>query len=139
MTDSGRVLAEGKDVAELQRELRPRLRAVLSQAAAGITRTGLKSWNFGALPRGVPRRHRGGLPGPVRRRRPGRRAPVRDRGRGAHGHVGLDAAADLPARRRPSSRSQMACPPGPSWTSARQLHGGVAAMFADGVDAPRTT
>jgi len=51
VTDSGRVLAEGKDVAELQRELRPRLRAVLSQAAAGITRTGLTSWNFDALPR----------------------------------------------------------------------------------------
>jgi ATP-dependent helicase HrpA len=51
VTDSGRVLTEGKDVAELQRELRPRLRAVLSQAAAGITRTGLKSWNFGVLPR----------------------------------------------------------------------------------------
>ena len=41
----------GQDVAELQRELRPRLRAVLSQAAAGITRTGLTSWNFGALAR----------------------------------------------------------------------------------------
>ena len=51
VTEGGRVLAEGKDVAELQRELRPRLRAVLSQAAAGITRTGLTSWNFGALPR----------------------------------------------------------------------------------------
>jgi len=50
VTDSGRVLAEGKDVAELQRELRPRLRAVLSQAAAGLTRSGLTSWNFGALP-----------------------------------------------------------------------------------------
>ena len=50
VTDSGRVLAEGKDVAELQRELRPRLRAVLSQAAGGITRSGLTSWNFGALP-----------------------------------------------------------------------------------------
>ena len=41
VTEGGRVLAEGKDVAELQRELRPRLRAVLSQAAAGISRTGL--------------------------------------------------------------------------------------------------
>jgi len=51
VTDSGRVLAEGKDVAELQRELRPRLRAVLSQAAAGLTRSGLTSWDFGALPR----------------------------------------------------------------------------------------
>ena len=51
VTEGDRVLAEGKDVAELQRELRPRLRAVLSQAAAGITRSGLTSWNFGALPR----------------------------------------------------------------------------------------
>ena len=51
VTDGDRVLAEGKDVAELQRELRPRLRAVLSRAATGITRSGLTSWNFGALPR----------------------------------------------------------------------------------------
>jgi ATP-dependent RNA helicase HrpA len=49
--DGDRVLAEGKDVAELQRELRPRLRAVLSKAAAGITRSGLTSWDFGPLPR----------------------------------------------------------------------------------------
>ncbi len=50
VTDGDRVLAEGKDVAELQRELRPRLRAVLSEAAAGLTRSGLTSWNFGTLP-----------------------------------------------------------------------------------------
>jgi ATP-dependent helicase HrpA len=50
VTEGDRVLAEGKDVAELQRELRPRLRAVLSRAAGDITRTGLTSWNFGALP-----------------------------------------------------------------------------------------
>src|SRR5580704_4436412 len=50
VTDGDRVLAEGKDVAELQRELRPRLRAVLSRAAAGLTRSGLTSWDFGALP-----------------------------------------------------------------------------------------
>jgi ATP-dependent helicase HrpA len=51
VTDGGRVLAEGKDVGELQGELRPRLRAVLSQAAGGITRSGLTSWNFGVLPK----------------------------------------------------------------------------------------
>ncbi len=51
VTDGDRILAEGKDVAELQRELRPRLRTVLSQAAAGITRSRLTSWTFGALPR----------------------------------------------------------------------------------------
>ena len=50
VTDGERVLAEGKDVAELQRELRPRLRAVLSQAAAGLIRSGLTSWDFDALP-----------------------------------------------------------------------------------------
>jgi ATP-dependent helicase HrpA len=50
VTDSDRILAEGKDVAELQRELRPRLRAVLSRAAAGLTRSGLTSWDFGELP-----------------------------------------------------------------------------------------
>jgi ATP-dependent helicase HrpA len=51
VTEAGRVLAEGKDVAELQRELRPRLRSVLSRAASGFTRSGLRSWDFGALPR----------------------------------------------------------------------------------------
>jgi ATP-dependent helicase HrpA len=51
VTDGDRLLAEGKDVAELQRELRPRLRAVLSRAAAGLTRSGLTSWDFGELPR----------------------------------------------------------------------------------------
>ena len=51
VTDGERVLAEGKDVAELQRELRPRLRAVLSRAAAGLTRSGLTSWDFGELPK----------------------------------------------------------------------------------------
>jgi len=50
VTDGERVLAEGKDVAELQRRLQPRLRAALSQAAGGITRSGLTSWEFGTLP-----------------------------------------------------------------------------------------
>ena len=50
VTNGERVLAEGKDVAELQRELRPRLRAVLSRAAAGLTRSGLTAWDFDALP-----------------------------------------------------------------------------------------
>ena len=50
VTEGDRVVAEGKDLAELQRRLRPRLRAVLSRAAGGLTRTGLTSWNFGALP-----------------------------------------------------------------------------------------
>jgi ATP-dependent helicase HrpA len=44
-----RVLASGDDLAALQRQLRPRLRAKLS-AAADIVRSGLTSWNFDSLP-----------------------------------------------------------------------------------------
>jgi ATP-dependent helicase HrpA len=49
--DGDQVLATSKDLDELRRKLRPRLNAVLSEAAAGITRTGLRSWDFGPLPR----------------------------------------------------------------------------------------
>jgi ATP-dependent RNA helicase HrpA len=45
-----RVLASGDDLAALQRELRPRLRAKLSAAAGEIVRSGLTSWNFDSLP-----------------------------------------------------------------------------------------
>jgi len=45
-----RVLASGDDLAALQRELRPRLRAKLSAAAGAIVRSGLTSWNFDSLP-----------------------------------------------------------------------------------------
>jgi ATP-dependent helicase HrpA len=51
VTDDGRVLATGKDLAALQRQLRPRLRATLSAAAGAITRTGLTTWDFGSLPK----------------------------------------------------------------------------------------
>jgi ATP-dependent helicase HrpA len=45
-----RVLASGEDLAALQRQLRPRLRARLTAAAGDLTRTGLTSWDFGSLP-----------------------------------------------------------------------------------------
>ncbi len=51
VVDSGRVLAAGKDLGALRRELRPRLRAALTDAAAGISRSGLRSWDLGTLPR----------------------------------------------------------------------------------------
>ena len=51
VVEDGRVLAEGKDLDELRRQLRPRLQATLSQAATGITRTGLRTWDIGSLPR----------------------------------------------------------------------------------------
>jgi ATP-dependent helicase HrpA len=49
--DGDRVLASGKDLAALRRQLRPRLEAALSDAASDITRTGLTDWTFGTLPR----------------------------------------------------------------------------------------
>jgi ATP-dependent helicase HrpA len=49
--DRDRVLATGKDLEELRRQLRPELTAVLAEAAAGLTRTGARSWEFGTLPR----------------------------------------------------------------------------------------
>jgi len=49
--DAGKMVATGKDLAALRRELRPRLQAVLTDAAADIARTGLHDWTIGTLPR----------------------------------------------------------------------------------------
>ena len=49
--DGDQVLATGKDLDQLREELRPRLAATLTEAAAGIVRTGVRSWDFGTLPR----------------------------------------------------------------------------------------
>jgi ATP-dependent helicase HrpA len=46
-----KVLAVGKDLAALQRQLRPRLQATLSARASALTRTGLTEWSFGVLPK----------------------------------------------------------------------------------------
>jgi ATP-dependent helicase HrpA len=51
VTDHGKVLAEGKDLDALKRQVRPRLRATLNQAAHGLARTGLRRWDLGTLPR----------------------------------------------------------------------------------------
>jgi ATP-dependent helicase HrpA len=51
VVDGGQVVASGKDLAALRRELRPRMQAALTEAASGITRTGLRAWDFGTLPR----------------------------------------------------------------------------------------
>jgi HrpA-like helicases len=139
VTDSGRVLAEGKDVAELQRELKPRLRAVLSEAAAAITRTGLTSWTVGELPRvfrdgsvvaypaladAGPRSTSGCS---RRRTRPMRRCGPAPGG------------SSCWARRRRSSRSRAACPPGPSWRSATTRTAGSRPCSRTASTAPRTT
>ena len=51
VVDGGQVLATGKDLAALRRQLRPRLQVTLAEAAVGLTRTGLRSWDLGTLPR----------------------------------------------------------------------------------------
>jgi len=53
VTDSGRELASGKDLSELRERLRPRLQQLLTDAAGGLARTGLRSWTIGTLPRVV--------------------------------------------------------------------------------------
>jgi ATP-dependent helicase HrpA len=49
--DGPTVLAQGKDLAGLRTELRPRLQQTLTAAASSITRTGLRGWDIAALPR----------------------------------------------------------------------------------------
>jgi ATP-dependent RNA helicase HrpA len=49
--DGDKVVASGKDLAALQRQLRPKVRATLSARAAALTRTGVTTWDFGPLPR----------------------------------------------------------------------------------------
>ena len=51
VVDGDQVLAAGKELRALRAQLRPRLDAALTQAARGITRSGLKTWDLGTLPR----------------------------------------------------------------------------------------
>jgi ATP-dependent helicase HrpA len=55
--ERGRTVAEGKDLDELRTRLRGRMRAAVSSAVAeavdGVERTGLRTWDVGALPRSV--------------------------------------------------------------------------------------
>ncbi len=46
-----KTVAEGRDLAELRRELRPRTTSALAEAAKDITRRGLTDWTVGTLPR----------------------------------------------------------------------------------------
>ena len=48
--DGSRVLASGRDLEKLRDRLRPELTAALTEAAAGLTRTGLTTWDIGTLP-----------------------------------------------------------------------------------------
>ncbi|WP_434743565.1 ATP-dependent RNA helicase HrpA [Micromonospora sp. SH-82] len=46
-------VAEGKDLPALQRQLRQQVRQVVAAAAPEVTRTGLREWSIGTLPRTV--------------------------------------------------------------------------------------
>jgi ATP-dependent helicase HrpA len=67
VADGDTVLASGRDLAELRSQVRPQLRAALADAAAGLTRTGVRAWDFGTLPRVFPpgSADASGLGGPV--------------------------------------------------------------------------
>jgi ATP-dependent helicase HrpA len=49
----GEVLAAGRDLEELRERLRPRLRAELTRAAAGLERSGLREWGDLRLPKTI--------------------------------------------------------------------------------------
>ena len=51
VAETSTVLASGKDLAALQRQLRPKLRATLSARASALTKSGLTEWSFGELPK----------------------------------------------------------------------------------------
>jgi ATP-dependent helicase HrpA len=53
LDDQQRLLATGKDLAALKAQVAPTARASLARAASDLERTGLTSWDFGALPRTV--------------------------------------------------------------------------------------
>jgi ATP-dependent helicase HrpA len=134
IVDHGRVLATGKDLAALQRELRPKLRATLSARAGSLTRTGVTSWDFGTLPREFTDRDIRAYPALVDA---GTAVDVRLFETEAAADAAMRAGtrrlvllgARSPARdiaARLSTESKLAL--------SRNPHGGVAAMFADAVD-----
>jgi ATP-dependent helicase HrpA len=51
VVDRKRTLAEGKDLAELKRRLAPKVSATLARASDAIERQGVRTWDFGTLPR----------------------------------------------------------------------------------------
>jgi ATP-dependent helicase HrpA len=59
LDERGRTLAEGKDLAALKERLKSKLKVTLSDAASGIERTGLRRWDFGAVPRTFARERSG--------------------------------------------------------------------------------
>jgi len=57
--ERNRKIAEGKDLLTLKEKLKPKLRESLSNAADDIEKTGLKTWDFGAVARTYEQHRRG--------------------------------------------------------------------------------
>jgi ATP-dependent helicase HrpA len=57
--EQGRTVAEGKDLAALREQLRPRVRETLGAVAHEVERGGLRTWDIGTLPRTVSGRRAG--------------------------------------------------------------------------------
>lgn len=51
VVEEGRTLAEGDDLADLERRLRAHVRATVASRAPGLERDGLTAWTIGTLPR----------------------------------------------------------------------------------------
>jgi ATP-dependent helicase HrpA len=60
--EQGQMLAQGKDLTALREQLKPQVRAAITDIAAtagGIERAGLREWSFGTLPRTYEQRRAG--------------------------------------------------------------------------------
>jgi ATP-dependent helicase HrpA len=57
--DDGTLLAEGKDLDALKRQLRPQVQATLAAAVDTVVRSGLTAWTVGTLPQTVSRPRHG--------------------------------------------------------------------------------
>ena len=51
--EKGEPLAQGRGLADLTEQLRPKLHETISAAARNLERTGLRDWSFGTLPRSI--------------------------------------------------------------------------------------
>ncbi|HWG00602.1 MAG TPA: ATP-dependent RNA helicase HrpA [Trebonia sp.] len=134
IVDHSRVLATGKDLAALQRQLRPRLRATLSARAGSLTRKGATTWDFGTLPQVFTDGDVKAYPA------------LADAGTAVDVRLYETAGAARAAMRAGTRRLILLGARSPvkdiaaRLTTAQKLalsnnpHGGVAAMFADAVD-----
>ena len=137
--DGEKVVATGKDLAALKRQLRPKVRATLSARATALTRDRRHQLGLRAAAEGLHRRRGQGLPGPRRRRAPQStsgcsRPPARPGGPCAPEPGGwCCSTVKSPANevaKRLTTQQKLVLSDNP--------HGSVAALFADCVNCAPT-